>query len=68
MTSVKPMLTAPTASLFADAGRRERVHGLAELTHEQRIEAFSNKRSTFNLAEAQSSGGDQFRGGSQPEP
>jgi len=30
---------------------------LAELTHEQRIEAFSSKTSTFNLAEAESSGG-----------
>lgn len=29
---------------------------LAELTHEQRIEAFSNKQSTFNLAEVEASG------------
>lgn len=29
---------------------------LAELTHEQRLEAFSNKASTFNLAEVESSG------------
>ncbi len=29
---------------------------LAELTHEQRIEAFSNKRSTFDLAEVEASG------------
>lgn len=29
---------------------------LAELTHEQRIEAFSNKNSTFNLAEVEASG------------
>lgn len=35
---------------------------LAELSHEQRIEAFSNKNSTFNLAEAESSGG------SEPQP
>ena len=32
---------------------------LAELTHEQRIEAFSNKKSTFNEAEVEASGAPQ---------
>lgn len=52
--------TVPVTPTRPVAGFPESVlDRLGELTHEQRIEAFSNKRSTFNVAEAESSGGDQ---------
>lgn len=50
--SVVPVNETVAVSGFPDSV----LDRLAELTHEQRIEAFSNKRSTFNLAEMESSG------------
>jgi Icc protein len=50
--SVVPVHDTRPVSGFPDSV----LDRLAQLTHEQRIEAFSNKRSTFNLAEVESSG------------
>jgi len=50
--SVVPVNDTRTVSGFPDSV----LERLAELSPEERIEAFSNKRSTFNLAEVESSG------------
>lgn len=50
--SVVPVNDTRPVSGFPDSV----LERLAELSHEERIEAFSNKRSTFNLAEVESSG------------
>ena len=50
--TIVPAVEARVVSGFPDSVLEQ----LAGLTHEQRIEAFSNKASTFNLAEVESSG------------
>ncbi|GHF06183.1 phosphodiesterase [Pseudolysinimonas yzui] len=50
--SVVPVNETRAVSGFPDSV----LERLAQLTHEERIAAFSNKRSTFNLAEVESSG------------
>lgn len=53
--SVVPVHETRQVSGFPDSV----LDRLAAVTHEERIEAFSSKTSTFNLAEAESSGGEQ---------
>jgi Icc protein len=50
--SVVPVTETRAVSGFPDSV----LERLAQLTHEERIAAFSNKNSTFNLAEVESSG------------
>ena len=49
--SIIPVLEAPQVAGFSGVV----LDGLAEMTPEERREAFSNKKSTFNVAEAESS-------------
>jgi 3',5'-cyclic AMP phosphodiesterase CpdA len=51
--TIVPMTRAPQVSGFSGV----MVEALAAMTPEERLEAFSNKRSTFNLADAEASGG-----------
>jgi hypothetical protein len=49
--SIIPVLEAPQVAGFAGVV----LDRLAEMSPEERREAFSNKKSTFNVAEAESS-------------
>ena len=51
--TIVPMTTAPQVSGFSGVV----LDVLAQMTPEERLEAFSNKRSTFNVADAEASGG-----------
>lgn len=51
--TIVPIGEPPQVSGFPDRV----LDRLAAMTHEERIEAFSSKRSTFNLADAEASGG-----------